>query len=185
MLYKRPTRARVTPSCPACASAVSQGTKHERWLRFSATAVGLSLKSTLACGSSVQRCIRLCHVVPSPKEWRRQPRQTASSSFCGARWSAYIASFLRARSGLLQNLSMLNIHNSHCRRHRCRAYGLSKYEARHFSAIRPCILRPYCLLAGRRHGIRIEDVARVFNAAMDKRLTRELAEFKKTRAAAG
>ena len=57
---------------------MGQGAKHELWLRFSATAVGLSLKSTQVCGSSVQRCIHQYHVVLSPKEWLRKPRQTAT-----------------------------------------------------------------------------------------------------------
>ena len=60
-------------------------------------------------------------------------------STCGAPWSAYVTSYLLARSSLLQNLSTLNSHSSghsYCR-HGYRAYGVSKYEARPLSAVRP------------------------------------------------
>ena len=64
---------------------------------------------------------------------------------------------------------------------------VGKSQARNFTAIRPFIILFYCLLDVRRPGIRIEQtrIARVFNAATNKRLTGEFTEFKKTRATAG
>ena len=79
-----------------------------------------------------------------------------------------------------------SIHNSYYRRYGCRVYGLTKYEARHLSAVSPFIIRLYRLLAVRRPSVRIEQhIARVFNAATDKRLTGEFTGFQKTMATAG
>ena len=59
---------------------------------------------------------------------------------------------------------------------------MSKYEARHFRATRPFIIRFYikicCLYGDPAYGLgKHIPVDRVFNAATDKRLTGEFAEF--------